>query len=69
MSKINRLTFCFGTSKCISETFLLMDESSLQPVKRAKKLLPSIQVEKVLAKIDSFGRNKGTSDVSQTRKR
>jgi hypothetical protein len=45
----------------------MVNEASLRPGKRAKKLRPCIQVEKVLARIESFGK-KLTSDVSQRRK-
>jgi hypothetical protein len=62
------LTFCFGTSKCILGAFLLMDKANLQLGKRAKNLRPCMQVEKVLAKVDSFSDNRGTSDVRQRRK-
>ena len=42
-----------------------MDEANLRPGKRAKKLRTCMQVKKVPTKVDSFGGNKGTSDVSQ----
>jgi hypothetical protein len=59
MSKITRLTFCFSMSKCNSGAFLLMDEANLQPEKRAQKLRPCLQVETVLAKVDTFSDNRG----------
>jgi hypothetical protein len=68
-AKDPRLTFCFGTSKCISGTLLLVNEANLWPGQRAKKLYPCAQVENVLAKVDRFDTNRGTSNVSQRGKR
>jgi hypothetical protein len=46
-----------------------MNEANLRLGKHEKKLCPCVQMEKVLTKVDSFGRNRGTSDVTQRRKR
>jgi hypothetical protein len=55
MSKITRLTFFFGTSKYILETFLLADEVDLRPRQRTKKLRMCAQVAKMKDKVDNFG--------------
>jgi hypothetical protein len=54
MSKITRLTFCFGSSKCISGTFPLADEADLRPWQRTKKLYLCAQVTKMIAEVDNF---------------
>jgi hypothetical protein len=44
------------------------ERSKLSAGKTCKEAL-SIQMKKVLAEVDSFGSNRGTSDVSKRRKR
>jgi hypothetical protein len=55
MSKITQLTFCFGTSKCISGTFLLVDEVDLWLKQHTKKLFLCTQVANMIAKVDNLG--------------
>jgi hypothetical protein len=59
-----RLNFSFGTNKCISDTFLLAGEDNIQSRQHAKKLRSCVQVAKESAKVDSFGNNRRTSNIS-----
>jgi hypothetical protein len=69
MLKITRLTFYFGTSKCVLGVLILMDKANLPPGKCAQKLCTYTLEEKVLAEVDNFGSNIGTSGISQRRRR
>jgi hypothetical protein len=57
----------FDMNKCVSSTLQSMDEAGLRPKQRIKKIHPCVQIIKVCAEVDSFGKRRKASNTSQRR--